>query len=49
MNVPIVIANVRSDQTRHSWGCSGSGAFLPGPMEDAKRLILDEVARGLGP
>ncbi len=25
-----------------------SGAFLPGPMEDAKRLILDEVARRLG-
>jgi phosphoesterase RecJ-like protein len=27
---------------------NASGAFLPGPMEDAKRLISDEVARRLG-
>jgi len=26
-----------------------AGTFLPGPMENAKRLILDEVARRLGP
>jgi len=26
-----------------------AGTFLPGPMENAKRLVLDEVARRLGP
>jgi len=26
-----------------------AGTFLPGPMENAKRLIFDEVARRLGP
>ena len=26
-----------------------AGTFLPGPMENAKRLVLDEIARRLGP
>ena len=28
---------------------NASGTYLPGPMENAERLILDEVARGLTP